>query len=183
MQNIRLSHTVITGRKEGRFKIIIGGLSVANTIVYVLFFISLAAISVSDIDTMEIPDRYHLFIFLLGVGKLFLYPERIMDLLLGAVVVSIPMLIITIFTGGFGGADIKLMAVVGFFLGTAGTIICFFTAVLSAGCVGVVLLLRWWIFERSYKSKIPFCPAIALGCVVAVFFGNNIFNWYVDLLR
>ncbi|MEG1501430.1 MAG: prepilin peptidase, partial [Clostridiales bacterium] len=86
----------------------------------------LIVIAFIDLDTREIPDKFHLMILFLAVINLFIDPSG--DLIMkisGLFAVSVPMFVIAFFTGGFGGADIKLMAAAGLYLGTFPIIVAF----------------------------------------------------------
>jgi leader peptidase (prepilin peptidase) / N-methyltransferase len=81
---------------------------------------------------------------------------------------------------GMGMGDVKLAVLVGAALGRT-------TAVgLMAGMVAA-LLPSLFLFARhgaaARKMKIPFGPFLALGCVVALFAGHPILDWYWGLSR
>ncbi len=154
----------------------------AAGIIYGLFFLALVAVAVVDLRTMEIPDKIHVLIAFLAVVKLVLYPSLAPQMLVGAVAVSVPMLVITLLTGGFGGGDIKLMAAAGLLLGVKSIVVSFVFAVVLMGSFGMILVLRKMLFKRDYKSKVPFGPALSAGCVVGTFFGEYIANWYLNLI-
>ncbi len=159
------------------------GFTVIVTAVIELIFIAiLVAVSYIDIDSMVIPDRYHIIIALLALARLCFNADQTISCLVGALIVSVPMLIIAVFTSGFGGADIKLMAAAGFMLGAKSIAVAFIVAVVIMGSIGFILIIRRAIFNISYKNKVAFCPALALGCVTAMFFDDNITSWYLSLL-
>ncbi len=67
---------------------------------------------------------------------------------------------------GFG--DVKLMAMMGGFLGWAGGI-----AAILVGCIfGAVIGIAIWIFKR--ESRIPFGPYLSLGCVTVLLFSPHL---------
>ncbi|MDI6891133.1 MAG: prepilin peptidase [Thermodesulfovibrionales bacterium] len=75
-----------------------------------------------------------------------------------------------------GGGDIKLMAMVGGFLGWKGVILTTFLGSLSGAIIGVLLIL---LKGREWGSKIPFGPYLALGSVITLFYGQEILSWYL----
>ncbi len=150
-------------------------------VIYALFFAVLVVVAFIDIDTMEVPDRMHVFILAFALAKIALFPSDWLGMLIGAVIVSLPMLVIALFTGGFGGADIKLMAVSGLLLGAKSIVVSFLLAVVLMGSFGIVMVIRKLLFKRAYAKKVPFCPALAFGCVVGALFGDMIANWYLNL--
>ncbi len=151
-------------------------------VIYAIFFAVLVVIAFIDIDTMEIPDRLHLIIAILAIPKMIIYPEEIVAMLIGAVAISVPMAVLAVVTGGFGGADIKLMAAAGLLIGTNGIVMSFLFAVIIMGSLGMILIIRKILFKREYTSKVAFCPALAIGIVGGTLFGEQIVNWYLELI-
>ena len=76
-----------------------------------------------------------------------------------------------------GGGDVKLFAVVGLYLGFAGTL---FAVLLS--CV-LGLLFALWQGKRGEKGKaIPFGPSISLAAAFMLLYGQGLIQWYMGLL-
>ena len=78
---------------------------------------------------------------------------------------------------GMGMGDVKLVAVMGLFLGRA-LIPALAVAVLAGAIVGLVTMLRHG--SEARKHAIPFGPFLALGGVVGLLAGNEILDWYLD---
>lgn len=77
---------------------------------------------------------------------------------------------------GMGGGDIKMMAMVGAFLGWKAVLLTTFLGSLFGAVIGIGLML----FKGKEKgSLIPFGPFLALGAVVSLFFGQEILLWYL----
>jgi leader peptidase (prepilin peptidase) / N-methyltransferase len=78
---------------------------------------------------------------------------------------------------GMGMGDVKLMAVMGLYLGRA-----VFPAVLvgfgAGALVGLALIARHGSGAR--KRAVPFGPFLAFGGLVALFAGDPIVDWYLD---
>ncbi len=62
---------------------------------------------------------------------------------------------------GLGFGDVKLLAMIGAFLGPYGVI----ETILVAALVGLVLGLGWVAVERNWASPFGFAPAIAIGAI------------------
>ena len=77
---------------------------------------------------------------------------------------------------GMGGGDIKLMAMVGLFIGWQATALALMLAVLSAALVSL-LLMALKLLKRG--DHIPFGPFLAIGSLLAILYGNEIINWYI----
>jgi leader peptidase (prepilin peptidase) / N-methyltransferase len=137
-------------------------------------------ITVSDIKYMLIPDKILLFfagIFVLERTFISLSPWW--DSLLGAAIGFTLLLFISIVSkGGMGGGDIKLYALLGFVLGTKLVLMSLFIATLLGALIGMIGI-GLGLVER--KKPIPFGPFIAVGTLIAYFYGNTIFNAYINL--
>jgi leader peptidase (prepilin peptidase) / N-methyltransferase len=135
-------------------------------------------ITVSDIKYMLIPDKILLFfagIFL--IERIILPLSPWWDSLLGAAVGFTLLLLISIVSkGGMGGGDIKLYALLGFVLGTKLVLMSFFFSTLLGAVLGL-LGIAFGIFER--KKPIPFGPFIAMGTLIAFFYGERILHAYL----
>ena len=141
----------------------------------------LLVVALIDWDTQMIYDRFHVLILLLGIAALWLFPEYgIRDRIIGASVISIPMLLLSLaIPGAFGGGDMKLMAASGFFLGTAGIVCAMFFGLLTGGGYGAVMLAKKRLKGNDHFA---FGPFLAFGLALSVFFGERIVSWYVSLL-
>ena len=133
-----------------------------------------------DLKTREIPDTVHIIILLIALIS-FAPVDNIMwqSKLIGAVVVSVPLLIVALLTGGIGGGDIKLFFVLGMLLGVGRIVITFFVATILAGIVGVGILIA--MKKQGRKYELPFGPFIAIGSMVAIFAGTPIIEFYTNL--
>jgi prepilin signal peptidase PulO-like enzyme (type II secretory pathway) len=78
-----------------------------------------------------------------------------------------------------GWGDPKMLAMVGAFLGLRSTLLTLFVASLVGSVVGVALLARQRV---DLQSRLPFGVYLALGAVVALFFGPPWIDWYTSLL-
>lgn len=79
-----------------------------------------------------------------------------------------------------GMGDIKLLAVIGIFLGWRLTIVSLMIAVFTAaiGCLLLIIIKR-----KNRKSVIAFGPYIAIGTFITIIYGWNLFNQYMTLLK
>jgi leader peptidase (prepilin peptidase) / N-methyltransferase len=80
---------------------------------------------------------------------------------------------------GMGLGDVKMLAMVGAFLGWKGVVVTLFCGALAGSLVGVVLM-RWG--SHDMRSKLPFGTFLALGGLLAVFAGEALVSSYVGLL-
>ena len=75
-----------------------------------------------------------------------------------------------------GGGDIKLLAMIGAFLGWKGVIITLFTGSFAGAVIGIILMLAK---GKDSRYAIPFGPFLAGGAIVSLFFGEDILSWYI----
>jgi leader peptidase (prepilin peptidase)/N-methyltransferase len=79
---------------------------------------------------------------------------------------------------GLGMGDVKMMAMVGAFIGWRMAFLTIFAGSLLGSLVGVFLVL---FRGRSFQSKLAFGTFLGGGAVLALFFGLPILRWYVDV--
>ena len=86
------------------------------------------------------------------------------------------------FTGveGMGGGDIKLLAMIGAFLGWPSVPVALFFASLTGSVVGLIFM--FWKGVGS-KYALPFAPFLCLGAVVYLFLGDLLVAFYLPLVE
>jgi leader peptidase (prepilin peptidase)/N-methyltransferase len=155
----------------------------ANTLPIVVIGWILAAILITlsgiDLDTMEFDDGFSIAIGLLAIASIALTGSPITWHLVGAFAISLPMLGIALLTGGFGGADIKLMAAAGLLLGFPNILVAFMMGIIF-GSIQAIILLRQ---GKSGKTMMPFGPHLALGIFLAFLYAPLIIQWYLGFFN
>lgn len=79
-----------------------------------------------------------------------------------------------------GGGDIKLMGMVGSFLGWKGALLTIMIGALAGSVAGMALIA---LRKHRMDKVIPFGPFLAVGAVVSAFYGYDIIYWYLGLIR
>lgn len=144
----------------------------------------LIVVAFIDLDTKEINDRMHVIIIGLAVVNLVSLVSQTGDIsvirpyVIGFLIVSVPMLLIAMLTGGFGGGDIKLMAASGLFLGAAVNVVAFFIGAFIAALIAVIMLITK---RADRKSQIAFGPYLAMGIYLSMLYGQEMIDAYVSL--
>lgn len=147
-------------------------------LVIVWLYISLfAIITVSDLLYHIIPDKILLAIGIPILILRFFSPlDPWWDMFAGAFFGFGLFFILAIFSrGGMGGGDIKLYFVIGLVLGFKLTIVSIFLSAVIGLVVAIVL-------KRGFGKTIPFGPSIAIGSLLAYFYGAKLVDWYMNLI-
>ncbi|MBI5327106.1 MAG: prepilin peptidase [Deltaproteobacteria bacterium] len=157
------------------------GLSIEIPI-YFVFVSSLIVITFIDLRYQIIPDVITLPGIAVGFLASYFLPYGILNSMIGILVGGGSLLLVAagyqLVTGreGMGGGDIKMLAMIGAFLGWKGVIITIFTGSFIGAVVGSALMLAK---GKDTKYAIPFGPFLAVGAVVSLFFGDAIIDWYI----
>ena len=156
------------------------GLS-AQMALYALFFSALVVITFIDLYHKIIPD----LISLPGIGvgllaSLLFLPPSFWDALAGAALGwGLFYLVAVLSRGGMGGGDIKLIAMIGAFLGWEKMLLTIMLGALSGSIVGIILMI---LFRKGRKYAVPFGPFLSLGAMVSLFWGTVLIDWYLHIL-
>jgi leader peptidase (prepilin peptidase)/N-methyltransferase len=158
-----------------------------STVIYFIFCPALIVITFIDLDFQIIPDVITLPGIVIGfIAGSLLMPDPFMrysrlgflSSLIGFLAGGGLYYAIAILSkGGMGGGDIKMMAMVGALMGWKSVILITFLGSFTGAIVGIFLM----IFKgKGRKTKIPFGPFLALGILITLFFGQEIFQWYIQ---
>jgi len=80
-----------------------------------------------------------------------------------------------------GLGDVKMMFMVGAYLGWRLTILNIFLGVFSGSLIGIILMLRQG--KRDMKLLLPFGVFLGIGAIAALLFGSRIVDWYAGQFR
>jgi leader peptidase (prepilin peptidase)/N-methyltransferase len=152
------------------------------------FFCSLMVILAAiDIEHMLLPDRITLPGIVLGIALQLWVPwAGLGGAILGAVLGAGILLAISgawyLLRGeeGMGLGDVKMLAMVGAFLGWKGVVVTLFVSTLTGAALGLVLARK---SSAGLKAKLPFGAFLALGALVALFAGVPLVDAYLGLLK
>jgi leader peptidase (prepilin peptidase)/N-methyltransferase len=154
---------------------------------YFSFVAALIVISVIDLYHQIIPD----VISLPGIGVGLLASLAIphisfIDSLIGALLGGGSLFIVaTLYQWlfkreGMGGGDVKLLAMIGAFLGWKAVILTILLGSLLGSISGIIVMV---LRGKDFKYAIPFGPFLSLGAVIALFYGQDLIRWYLYLNR
>ncbi len=172
------------------------------------FCSSLIVITFIDIDFQIIPDVITLpgILFGISIAPFFMSPltdplpfyldtvlphmwphlKSFLNSVIGMVCGALPLLVIgwawekLRHVEAMGGGDVKLMGMVGSFVGWKGALLTIMLGAFVGSLVGLTLI----VFRRHKVDRmIPFGPFLALGAITTAFYGSDIIAWYVSLIR
>ena len=75
-----------------------------------------------------------------------------------------------------GGGDIKLLAMIGAFLGWKSVILTILFGSFIGSVVGIIVIL---LQGKDFKYAIPFGPFLSFGAIVSLFYKSEILFWYL----
>ena len=155
-------------------------------IVFYAFIAALLTITFIDLDHQIIPDVISLPGIPLGFAASFFMPsitwmESLIGILVGGGSLYAVAWGYALITGkeGMGGGDIKLLAMIGAFLGWKGVLVTIFMGSAIGTLAGLTAMLGE---KKDMKMRIPFGPFLAMGAVISIFFGNALIVWYWNFL-
>ena len=157
-----------------------------------IFVAALIVITFIDLDVRIVPDVISLPGIILGLlfalfnaqvlrDRFSVLPSPISSLLgiiVGGGLLFLVAWVYQLITGreGMGGGDIKLLAMIGAFLGWPSIPLTLFAASLTGSLVGVLLMLRKGV-DGQYA--LPFAPFLCLGALFDLFFGVQLMALYL----
>jgi len=156
------------------------------TPVFWLFSAALVVIAFIDLEHQIIPDVISLPGIVVGFLCSFLIPwlswsDSALGILLGGGSLFVIATGYQLLTGreGMGGGDIKLLAMVGAFMGWKAVLPIIFLASLLGTLVGVPLML---VQRENARLALPFGPFIVCATLVFLLWGGLLFNYYLRLI-
>lgn len=155
-------------------------------LLFLLFAATLVTISFIDLDHQIIPDVLSIPGIVAGLAAAFI-PGNVswFDSIIGIIGGGGALFLVGLFyeklTGkqGMGGGDVKLLAMIGAWMGWRSLPFVLLVSSLTGAIIGSVFLLA---AGKGYRVRIPFGPFLSLGALFYIFFGPQLTNWYISLL-
>jgi leader peptidase (prepilin peptidase)/N-methyltransferase len=149
------------------------------------FTAALIIITFIDLDHQIIPDSISIPGIFVGISASFFIPllswyESVIGIVIGGGFLFLIAFGYKWITGreGMGGGDVKLLAMLGAWLGWKAIPF----ILLSSSLIGVVIGGSIGLANRTgLRSRIPFGPFLAVSALIYVFFGPELINWYLTL--
>ena len=157
------------------------GLSITS-LGYFIFCAALLVIIWIDIYHQIIPDVISLPGIVLGLLFSFISPalhwqDSLIGILVGGGILYAIALLYFLWrrVDGMGGGDIKLLAMIGAFLGWQSLPFVILASSLSGTIVGLGAMIKQ---KKGGQTRIPFCPFLSIAALVYLFFQQKIFLLY-----
>jgi len=155
-----------------------------NTLSIFIFVAALIVITFIDFEHKIIPDVISLPGILYGLlAALVLSRITFVESLLGALLGGGSLLLVAGFyylltkQEGMGLGDVKLLAMMGAFLGWQSILFIIMIGSITGAAIGVAAMV---IKKKDRKYAIPFGPFLSLGAVAYLFYGQEIIYWYMN---
>jgi len=152
-------------------------------VVFALLVTTLLIVSCIDIMHTIIPNAITLPGIVVGLAtSLWLTPVGLGNAILGILFGGGLFLLMAVLSvlilnrEGMGGGDIKLIAMIGAFLGWHAVLVTIFLGAALGACVGIVLIL---LRRQARKEPVPFGPFLATGALLTIVWPDTILTWYV----
>jgi len=180
---ISLQYPVVEIATGAVFLLIILAVSNIYTYAYLLLMSCfLIVIFVYDLKYYIIPDKiiYPAIAAALIYNLLMSDIPRMSDILMSAFGAAAFFLAIVLVSRGkwMGVGDIKLAFFMGLLLGWPNILTALFLAFFIGAIMGLGLILSG---KKTLKSEVPFGPFLVAGTFLAMFWGSEIVNWYLNL--
>lgn len=141
------------------------------------------ALAIMDIKYHILADGVIIFFAFFSFIYILLEDPQTIFIRIGIGLLSmLPLLLIFLITKGrgMGFGDVKLVFVMGFFLGFPNILIAYYIAFLTGGLVAIILVI---LRKKKFRSAtIAFGPFLLLGTLLASIFGNSIWMYALRLL-
>jgi len=156
-----------------------------TTVLYAILFSALVVVTGTDLTHKIIPNVVTLPGIVLGlIGGATVLPVGLINALLGVAVGGGILWALALaspyFFGkeGMGGGDIKLLAMIGAFLGWKPALLTIMIGSLTGSVIGISLIALRFMKREEY---IPFGPFLVLGALLSMFFTQPLLDWYQGL--
>ena len=145
----------------------------------------LIALFGTDLETQRLPNALTYPGIVAGLAFSAVLPPGMLSSVIGAIVGAGMLLAIRWVwwqikrVDAMGLGDVKMLAMVGAFLGWQQVWLVLLFASLTGAAVGIVLTIAQ---SRSMQSRLPFGTFLAVAAFLASLFGERVIDWYVGFL-
>lgn len=155
------------------------------TLIYWVFVSILLVIIFIDIDHQIIPNALSLPGVVIGFGASFMIPwlawqDSLLGIIIGGGSLWLVAFVYRLLTGteGMGMGDVKLLAMIGAFLGYGAVLPVVLISSFTGAIVGLSAMV---LMGKDRNLAIPFGPFLSFGALVVLFWGDQLLSWYFSL--
>ncbi|MEK7236927.1 MAG: prepilin peptidase [Nitrospirota bacterium] len=152
---------------------------------YALLFSALVVVTGTDLTHKMIPNVITIPGMVIGLlGAVTVLPVSVINSVLGIAIGGGILWLLAWLSPylfgkeGMGGGDIKLLAMIGAFLGWKPALLTIMIGSLTGSVIGISLIALRMIKRDDY---IPFGPFLVLGALLSMFFAQPLLDWYQGL--
>ena len=184
---ISMRYPVVEAANAAGYVIILAAFGVSWTaVLYGILYSALLVVTGTDLTHFMIPNVITLPGIVLGlIGAATVLPVGLFDASLG-VVIGGGLLLFLVWVSpylfgkeGMGLGDVKLLGMIGAFLGWKPALLTIMIGSLTGSLIGLSLMAFGLLKRDQY---IPFGPYLVFGALVAMFFAQPLLDWYQTLL-
>jgi leader peptidase (prepilin peptidase) / N-methyltransferase len=156
----------------------------ALMVVRILFACALIVLFAIDLEHQILPNLITLPGIVAGLIFSLAFPPGVLDALIGAVVGGGVLWLIGEayyrYAGqeGMGGGDVKMLAMVGAFLGWKLVLVTLIVSSLAGSILGLLLIASR---RGNMKQALPYGTFLAVGALFASLYGERVVDWYTGL--
>jgi leader peptidase (prepilin peptidase)/N-methyltransferase len=150
---------------------------------YFIFAAALVVITFIDLDHRIIPDVISLPGIVIGfllslTGATLPIPDSLIGVVVGGGSLYVVAVVYEKVTKreGMGGGDVKLLAMIGAWLGWKAVLFTLFFASLTGSVIGGTIMMAK---KEDSKLAIPFGPFLAFSALAYIFIGPRLIDWYL----
>lgn len=150
---------------------------------FLIYSYCLLVLSFIDLDFFIIPDYINIFLLVFGIFFSIFQGHIVSSIIGGAFGFVLFWTIAVAFSKilkqealGFG--DVKLLGVIGIWIGIVGVVYTIFFASFLGSVVGIGLII---VSKKNLKTKIPFGPFLALSAFSYIFFGKALMHFFYGI--
>lgn len=184
---ISLRYPVVEAANAAGYVLILAAFGTTwTTVLYSVLFSALLVVTGTDLTHKIIPNVVTVPGIVLGlVGASTVLPAGPVNALLGVLVGGGILWALAWASPylfgkeGMGGGDIKLVAMIGAFLGWKPALLTIMIGSVAGSVIGIGLIALRFMKRDEY---IPFGPFLVLGALVSMFFAQPLVDWYQGLL-
>ena len=151
-----------------------------------LFAVSMVALFVIDLEHRLLPDAITLPGIVVGLAASLFLPPGLRDALIGMIGGGGALWGIGEayyrYSGeeGMGGGDVKMLAMVGAFLGWQQVLITLVFSSIAGAVIGLIVIA---IKRGGMKYALPYGTFLAIAALIASLYGEQIVRWYTGLYQ